>query len=102
MYLVSIVAQERGKLAVHKGVNENEEENMVVFNSYDGFLYRSGHGREKCSKAECVDQAHTGTIPNNCGFHPQWYLPPGFMICGSRCQGAFCPCYQTTQEEYYG
>ena len=52
MYLVSIVAQERCKLAVHKGVNENEEENMVVFNSYDGFLYRSGHGREKCSKAE--------------------------------------------------
>ena len=35
-----------------EGVNENEEENMVVFNSYDGFLYRSGHGREKCSKAE--------------------------------------------------
>ena len=85
-----------------EGVTVNDEENMVTFISYDGSLYRSGHGRNKCSKTECVDQAHMGTIPNNCGFHPQWYLPPGFMTCGSRCQGAFCPCYQTSQEGYFG
>ena len=33
----------------------------------EGYIYRSGHGRQKCSMDQCL---YTGmNVPNNCGFH---------------------------------
>ena len=66
---------------------ENEENRVKVFTTIEGWVYRT-----------------TGTIPNNCAFHPQWYLPPGFQYCGQGCRGAFCHCLQSPggQHGYYG
>ena len=83
---------------------ENEENRVKVFTTMEGWVYRTGHGREKCTKVNCVDNVRCGTIPNNCAFHPHWYLPPGFQYCGQGCRGAFCHCLQTPggQHGYYG
>ena len=54
----------------------------------EGYLYQSGHGRMKC-QLTCLDSMD---VPNNCGFHQQFYFLVHFKPCGPRCQGGFCPC----------
>ena len=87
-----------------EGDVENEENRVKVFTTIEGWVYRTGHGRKKCSWTQCVENVRCGTIPNNCAFHPQWYLPPGFQYCGRECRGAFCPCLQSPggPNGYYG
>jgi hypothetical protein len=64
-----------------------------------GPLYRSGHGRRWCSIACRNDDAP----PHNCGFHPQWRLPPGFQCCSQLCKGGLCECLRGHQDYgYYG
>ena len=88
---------------IHEEGEVDIEENRVkVFTTIEGWVYRTGHGRDKCTKVDCVDNVRCGTISNNCGFHPQWFLPRGFQYCGQMCRGAFCPCLQTSQNGYYG
>lgn len=66
--------------------------NMLYFTS-SGFSYTSGHGRDKCSQADCLASArHRGYVPNNCGMHKQWALPPGFQFCSDHCRGGYCSC----------
>ena len=66
--------------------------NMLYYTS-TGFSYSIGHGREKCTKMECLAFARdNGYVPNNCGMHRQWALPPGFKFCSNLCRGGFCPC----------
>ena len=55
-----------------------------------GFVYRSGHGREKCSMAKCLNTKED--VPNNCGFHGQFILPNWFKPCGPSCRGGYCLC----------
>jgi hypothetical protein len=64
-----------------------------------GPLYRSGHGRRWCSIACRNDD----DAPHNCGFHPQWRLPPGFQCCSQLCKGGLCECLSGHQDYgYYG
>ena len=55
----------------------------------EGYIYQSGHGRIKCSSAQCLSSKD---VPNNCGYHMQFYFPVHFKPCGEACQGGFCPC----------
>ena len=70
--------------------------NVVMFRTSSGHFYQPGHGRHKCSWSQCV-QSRGGMVPNNCGCHPQWPLPPGF----NRCHGAFCQCLRIAHNGYY-
>lgn len=66
--------------------------NMLYFTS-SGFSYTGGHGRDKCSQVDCLASArHRGYVPNNCGMHKQWALPPGFQFCSEQCRGGYCSC----------
>ena len=66
--------------------------NMLYFTS-SGFSYTGGHGRDKCSQADWLASArHRGYVPNNCGMHKQWALPPGFQFCSEICRGGYCSC----------
>ena len=66
--------------------------NMLYFTS-TGFSYTIGHGREKCAQVDCLASAREkGYVPNNCGMHQQWTLPPGFQYCSDHCRGGYCPC----------
>ena len=66
--------------------------NLLYFTS-SGFSYSAGHGREKCSREDCLAFARDrGYVPNNCGMHNQWALPPGFQFCSKYCRGGYCPC----------
>ena len=58
-----------------------------------GLRYWSGHGEYKFSP-NCYKLYGNGAngVPNNCGFHQQWFFPEGFQPCGSSCKGAFCTC----------
>ena len=63
------------------------------------YLYKSGHGRLWCRRA-CEYQ---DDLPHNCGFHPQWQLPPGFEHCGHACKGGLCECLRGYKDYgYYG
>ena len=55
----------------------------------DGYLYQSGHGRNKCCQIQCVKSED---VPNNCGYHQQFIFPVHYKPCGANCQGGFCPC----------
>ena len=58
-----------------------------------GLRYWSGHGEYKCTPT-CFKLYGNGPkgVPNNCGFHQQWFFPEGFQPCGPSCKGAFCTC----------
>jgi len=58
-----------------------------------GLRYWSGHGEYKCTPT-CFKLYGNGSkgVPNNCGFHQQWFFPEGFQPCGPSCKGAFCTC----------
>ena len=58
----------------------------------EGYVYQSGHGRRKCSKVQCLTSKE---VPNNCGYHQQFYFPVHFEPCGPRCQGGFCQCLRS-------
>ena len=66
-----------------------------------GPVYRSGHGRLYCT-ANCRHR----DPPHNCGYHPQWQLPPGFHYCGYHCKGGLCKCLRlggySDDYGYYG
>ena len=73
-------------------VEIDDSGNMLYFTS-TGFSYIGGHGRDKCSKADCLASARDrGYVPNNCGMHKQWFLPPGFQFCSDHCRGGYCSC----------
>ena len=73
-------------------VEIDDSGNMLYFTS-TGFSYIGGHGRDKCSKADCLASARDrGYVPNNCGMHKQWFLPPGFQFCSDQCRGGYCSC----------
>ena len=60
--------------------------NMLYYTS-TGFSYSIGHGREKCCQVECLASARTNRyVPNNCGMHQQWALPPGFQYCSENAE----------------
>ena len=66
--------------------------NLLYFTSA-GFSYSGGHGREKCSQEDCLAFARDrGYVPNNCGMHKQWALPPKFQFCSTFCRGGYCQC----------
>ena len=66
--------------------------NWLYFTS-SGFSYCGDHGHDKCSKDDCLAFARDrGYVPNNCGMHNQWALPPGFRYCSSYCRGGYCQC----------
>ena len=73
------------------GLYDNLQMKYIMSN---GLVYRTGHGRSKCSYNECVnDDAHDDdAVSHNCAFHPQWIFPLWFKCCGPKCRGAFCPC----------
>ena len=73
------------------GLYDNLQMRYLLSN---GLVYRTGHGRGKCSYNKCVIDANDvdDDVSHNCGFHPQWMFPPWFKCCGSQCRGAFCPC----------
>ena len=58
----------------------------------EGYIYQSGHGREKCSMIQCLN---ANDVPNNCGFHQQFLFPMWFQSCGPLCRGGFCPCLRS-------
>ena len=70
-----------------------ELEPVFTFTHYDGYLFRFGHGRNKCSRRKCLSQADA-SLPSNCLFHDQWCYPTGFRYCGPECKGGFCPCLE--------
>ena len=73
-------------------VQYEDSGNLLYFTS-SGFSYCGGHGRNKCSKDDCLAFARDrGYVPNNCGMHNQWALPPGFQFCSSFCRGGYCQC----------
>ena len=69
----------------------NYANGVTNFYCTDGYVYELGHGREKCSKQQCYDEA-TAFVPHNCAFSGHWTYPSNFKSCGQTCQGAFCPC----------
>ena len=52
-----------------------------------GPILYPGHGPYLCTPGcRCADP------PLNCGYNPQWQLPPNFQLCGRGCRGGFCEC----------
>ena len=60
---------------------------------YEGYVYQSGHGRDKCSTNLCLNANED--VPNNCGHHQQFFFPVHYKPCGPDCKGGFCPCLRT-------
>ena len=70
-----------------------EDTGDLLYFTSTGFSYSGGHGREKCSQEDCLAFARDkGYIPNNCGMHKQWALPPEFQYCSIHCRGGYCKC----------
>ena len=69
----------------------------------NGFTYRTGHGRDRCSHARCVVSSamKDDVIANNCAFHPQYILPLWFKPCSSDCRGAYCSCLKTYPDYFW-
>ena len=69
---------------------EVDNDGKNTFYLTEGYIYQSGHGREKCSMAKCLNLKEA--VPNNCGFHEQFLFHTWFEPCGEHCQGGFCKC----------
>ena len=83
------VANERKLLSSGSvGGNEDKTADMFTFTTKGGYVYRTGHGRQKCTRERCELQRHlprgqyNPQLPNNCGLHEQWCLPEDFWYCG--------------------
>ena len=87
--------QERCALFDHDedGDLEVDDKGMNTFYQSEGYLYKSGHGRDKCASIKCI---HTKEdVPNNCGYHNQFVFPVFFKPCGPMCRGAYCLCLRS-------
>ena len=73
---------------VEPGIN-----NATTFKTSQGLVYEFGHGRSRCVPDQCMLRTQD-EMPNNCGFHNQFYRPYNFQICGSSCAGSLCKCLQ--------
>ena len=78
---------------------EVENDGKNNFYLTEGYVYRSGHGRDKCSRVKCLDTMTD--VPNNCGFHEQFILPNWFQPCGSSCRGGYCLCLRLYDSYLY-
>ena len=67
--------------------------NATTFKTSHGFVYEFGHGRNRCVPDQCMLRTQE-EMPNNCGYHNQFYRPHNFQICGPSCSGALCSCLQ--------
>ena len=80
------------------GGKEDTKADTFTFTTKAGYTYKTGHGRNKCTRARCELQRHVPIdkvdrkLPNNCGLHEQWSLPDDFWYCGLECRGGFCDC----------
>ena len=61
------------------GEIEVDYDGINTFYQSEGYLYRTGQGREKCSKVRCLSSKED--VPNNCGFHQQFIFPVQFQPC---------------------
>ena len=64
-----------------------------TFYLMEGYVYQSGHGRDKCTTTTCLDGG--ADVPNNCGHHKQFVLPAQYKPCGSNCRGGYCGCLRS-------
>ena len=71
-----------------EGEIEVDTDGNNTFYLSEGYVYQSGHGRNKCG-IQCVSSED---VPNNCGYHQQFLFPVHFQPCGPSCQGGFCQC----------
>ena len=76
-----------------KGKVEPGTKNATTFKTSHGFVYEFGHGRNRCMPDQCMLKTQE-EMPNNCGFHNQFYRPYNFQVCGPSCSGALCSCLQ--------
>ena len=67
--------------------------NATTFKTSQGLVYEFGHGRNRCLPDQCMLRTQD-QMPNNCGYHNQFYRPYNFIICGSSCSGSLCSCLQ--------
>ena len=74
------------------GEIEVDKDGKNTFYLSEGYKYESNHGREKCSKAQCLNMRKD--VPNNCGFHQQFLFPVHYKPCGPRCRGGYCDCHR--------
>ena len=102
----SEVANERKLLSSGSvGGNEDKTADVFTFTTKGGYVYRTGHGRQKCTRERCELQRHlprgqyNPQLPNNCGLHEQWCLPEDFWYCGLQCRGGFCDCLKEWDKE---
>ena len=70
-------------------------DNVTRFRTSGGLVYEHefGHGRGRCVPDKCMLKTQD-QMPNNCGFHNQWYRPYNFQICGPSCSGSLCSCLE--------
>ena len=76
-----------------EGEIEVDEVGNNTYYLTEGYLYQSGHGREKCSRLHCLDPKDD--VPNNCGYHSQFYFPVHYKPCGPECRGGYCSCLRS-------
>ena len=76
-----------------EGEIEVDTEGNNSFYLTEGYIYESGHGRDKCKPAQCLSSEYA--VPNNCGYHQQFYFPVHFKPCGPKCRGGFCQCLRS-------
>ena len=69
---------------------------QTQFQMSSGYIYKMGHGRQKCGYSRCVTRpGHWSSItdvPHNCCWHRQWLRPPNFKPCDPGCYGGLCQC----------
>ena len=68
-------------------------DNVTRFRTSGGLVYEFGHSRGRCIPDKCMLKTQD-QMPNNCGFHNQWYRPYNFQICGPSCSGSLCSCLE--------
>ena len=64
---------------------------VTRFTTSSGLVYEFGHGRNRCVPDRCM-LVTQDMMPNNCGYHRQFYRPYNFLICGPSCSGSLCGC----------
>ena len=74
---------------IEDGDMDYDEDGNLDYYLHNGYHYKVGHGRGKCSHDKC---RNLKVFPNNCAFNPQWRFPDKFSPCGDDCRGGFCPC----------
>ena len=86
---------ERCALFMHdeNGELETDVEGKNTFYHSEGYLYRSDHGRDKCSRVQCLQTKDD--VPINCGYHHQFVFPVFYKPCGPGCRGAYCSCLRS-------